>query len=146
MGNREAFQDQQDRSFFQDANINVDQANTFQQNQNRFQFDKSAVQRSLAFQQSQFGYEPYFDPYSEAGTFEPLNLPSGASALLGDISTSFSCADRPYGYYADPENFCRIFHICNPTLFGDGTVQTYQYSLMCGEGSVFDQAKLTCVA
>ncbi|XP_068231359.1 probable serine/threonine-protein kinase dyrk1 [Palaemon carinicauda] len=78
------------------------------------------------------------------GDFEPLNLPSGASALLGGISTSFTCVDRPYGYYADQQNSCRVFHVCNPYLFSDGEIQTYQYSFMCGEGTVFDQNELTC--
>ncbi|XP_064100714.1 uncharacterized protein LOC135211328, partial [Macrobrachium nipponense] len=80
------------------------------------------------------------------GVFEPLNLPSGASAILGSISTSFSCVERPYGYYADQDNSCRVFHICNPYLFSDGEVQTYQYSFMCGEGSIFDQNEMTCKA
>ncbi|XP_076034928.1 uncharacterized protein LOC143021377 [Oratosquilla oratoria] len=78
------------------------------------------------------------------GEFEPLNLPSGASLLLGNIDTSFQCADRPYGFYADQGNDCRVFHVCNPYLFEDGRVETYQYSFMCGEGRIFDQEKLTC--
>merc|ERR1712106_338045 len=83
--------------------------------------------------------------YESFGEFEPLNLPSGARFMLGDISSSFSCADRPYGYYADVDNYCRVFHVCNPTLFSDGVVQTYQYSMMCGEGTQFDQRTMTCV-
>nr|XP_027233051.1 uncharacterized protein LOC113824515 [Penaeus vannamei] len=83
---------------------------------------------------------------SVSGVFEPLNLPSGASALLGGITSAFSCLDRPYGYYADQDNSCRVFHVCNPTLFSNGAVETYQYSFMCGEGSVFDQKELACVA
>ncbi|KAK7024222.1 hypothetical protein SK128_004556 [Halocaridina rubra] len=79
-----------------------------------------------------------------SGVFEPLNLPSGASLLLGSIDTSFTCADRPYGYYADEDNSCRVFHVCNPALFSDGEIQTYQYSFMCGEGTVFDQNEMTC--
>ncbi|XP_076035202.1 uncharacterized protein LOC143021512 [Oratosquilla oratoria] len=79
------------------------------------------------------------------GVFEPLNLPSGASLLMGNIDTSFACGDSPYGYYADERNDCRIFHICNPYLFEDGRVESVQYSFMCGEGAVFDQSQLTCV-
>ncbi|XP_076034930.1 uncharacterized protein LOC143021379 [Oratosquilla oratoria] len=78
------------------------------------------------------------------GRFEPLNLPAGASLILGTIDTSFTCADRPYGYYADQGNDCRVFHVCNPYLFEDGRIETVQYSFMCGEGSVFDQKELTC--
>ncbi|XP_076034918.1 uncharacterized protein LOC143021369 [Oratosquilla oratoria] len=79
------------------------------------------------------------------GVFEPFNLPSGASLLMGQIDVSFSCGDRPYGFYADEANNCQIFHVCNPYLFDDGRIETHQYSFMCGEGRVFDQSKLTCV-
>ncbi|XP_076035023.1 U-scoloptoxin(01)-Er1a-like [Oratosquilla oratoria] len=64
---------------------------------------------------------------------------------MGQIDTSFQCADRPYGYYADQGNDCRVFHVCNPYLFDDGRVETHQYSFMCGEDRIFDQQKLTCV-
>ncbi|XP_037772630.1 uncharacterized protein LOC119568246, partial [Penaeus monodon] len=80
------------------------------------------------------------------GIFEPLNLPAEATRLLGKISTSFACLDRPYGYYADEENSCHIFHICYPALFANGVIETSQYSFLCGEGSRFDQKELTCVA
>ncbi|XP_045110272.1 activating signal cointegrator 1 complex subunit 2 homolog [Portunus trituberculatus] len=83
---------------------------------------------------------------TSAAPQEPLNLSSGASFMLGAISTTFSCLDRPYGYYADPDNHCRIFHVCNPSFLSDGSVHTYQYSFMCGEGTVFDQKEMTCVA
>jgi len=88
-----------------------------------------------------------FERFGDAinGVFEPMNLPSGASSLLGDISTSFTCLNRPYGYYADQDNSCRVFHICNPSLFSDGAVESYQYSFLCGEGTIFDQRQLTCV-
>ncbi|XP_042229294.1 GATA zinc finger domain-containing protein 14-like isoform X3 [Homarus americanus] len=96
-----------------------------------------------AFQRSGSSFENSDDTIS--GFYEPLNLPSGASTLLGGISTSFNCLDRPYGYYADQDNACRVFHVCNPALFSGGAVQTFQYSFMCGEGTVFDQKEMTCV-
>jgi len=74
-----------------------------------------------------------------------LNLPSGATYMLGEISPNFSCADRPYGYYADVENYCKVFHVCNPTVFSDGSIHTYQYSMLCGEGTQFDQRSMTCI-
>jgi len=109
-----------------------------------------AVVASLASAQVQFLEPTRFNDATndfdyEDGVFEPLNLPSGASYMLGDVSPAFSCANRPYGYYADPDNQCRVFHICNPSLYEDGTVQTYQYSFMCDAGSIFDQKALTCV-
>ncbi|XP_064099627.1 dr1-associated corepressor homolog [Macrobrachium nipponense] len=129
---------------FQQSNLNQRnfESNFRSNNNNRF-FSGSQSQSGALFRSgsssSEFNGE--FD-----GVFEPLNLPSGASALLGSISTSFSCADRPYGYYADQQNSCRVFHVCNPYLFSDGQVQTYQYSFMCGEGTIFDQNEMTCKA
>ncbi|XP_069973382.1 uncharacterized protein [Penaeus vannamei] len=79
------------------------------------------------------------------GVFEPLNLPASASSLLGTVSTAFSCDDLPYGYYADRDNACRVYHVCYPALFADGASVTYQYSFMCGAETVFDQRELTCV-
>merc|ERR1711872_680706 len=76
------------------------------------------------------------------GAFEPLNLPSGASVLLGSISSQFSCLGLPYGYYADEDNSCRVFHVCNPLSNANEGVETYQYSFMCGEGTQFDQRQL----
>ncbi|CAL4077323.1 unnamed protein product [Meganyctiphanes norvegica] len=121
-------------NFFNPFGNNQYQDDYYRQNQNRI------VQEQQFQDQTSQQYDTEF-----GGEFEPLNLPSGASYLLGDISSSFSCADRPYGYYADVDNFCRVFHICNPNLFQDGTVQTYQYSMMCGERTMFDQRTLTCV-
>ncbi|XP_064100986.1 probable WRKY transcription factor protein 1 [Macrobrachium nipponense] len=128
--------------------------NQFQQsslNQRNFEgnFRSSDNNRFSTGSQSQSGAQFRSGSSSSSefdGVFEPLNLPSGASAILGSISTSFSCVERPYGYYADQDNSCRVFHICNPYLFSDGEVQTYQYSFMCGEGTIFDQNEMTCKA
>ncbi|XP_076035548.1 uncharacterized protein LOC143021740 [Oratosquilla oratoria] len=115
-----------------------------QQQRNRFQEQRTQAQSTSnqfkASQRQQTGEAASV----VNGVFEPLNLPAGASLIMGPIDTSFACADRPYGYYADEGNACRIFHVCNPYLFDDGRVETVQYSFMCGEGSVFDQKELTC--
>ncbi|XP_066986833.1 dr1-associated corepressor homolog [Macrobrachium rosenbergii] len=136
----------QQSTFNQIQQSNLNQRNSesnFRSNANNRFSSGSQSQSSALFRSgsssSEFNGE--FD-----GVFEPLNLPSGASAIHGSISTSFSCADRPYGYYADEQNSCRVFHVCNPYLFSDGQVQTYQYSFMCGEGTIFDQNELTCKA
>ncbi|XP_068241304.1 U-scoloptoxin(01)-Cw1a-like [Palaemon carinicauda] len=72
-----------------------------------------------------------------------FELPSNASLILGNIVTGFSCANLPYGYYADTANGCLIFHICLPYInFGD--VITRQFSFFCGEGTMFDQERLIC--
>lgn len=71
-------------------------------------------------------------------------LPDGADLILGAINTGFSCDGRIYGYYADQGNDCRIFHVCVPDVFPDGTTQTRMYSFFCGNQTVFDQAQLAC--
>ncbi|GIX94611.1 chitin-binding type-2 domain-containing protein [Caerostris darwini] len=52
--------------------------------------------------------------------------------------TSFSCDGRTYGYYADPEVNCQVFHIC-PGAYGVG-----HYSFLCPNQTVFNQAYLVC--
>ncbi|XP_055947715.1 U-scoloptoxin(01)-Cw1a-like [Argiope bruennichi] len=52
--------------------------------------------------------------------------------------TSFSCEGRTYGYYADPEVNCQVFHIC-PGAYGVG-----HYSFLCPNQTVFNQAYLVC--
>ena len=57
------------------------------------------------------------------------------------MKETFSCKDREYGYYADIENNCEIFHVCMP-LEGDTNFQ--QWSFLCGNQTIFDQQTLTC--
>nr|XP_053654005.1 U-scoloptoxin(01)-Cw1a-like [Cherax quadricarinatus] len=71
-------------------------------------------------------------------------LPSNASFIVGPIITGFDCATRSYGYYADQANACAIFHICFPYVDADGNSQMRMFSLLCGEGTIFDQSTLTC--
>lgn len=52
--------------------------------------------------------------------------------------TSFSCQGRVYGYYADPEVNCQVFHIC-PGAYGRG-----KFSFLCPNQTVFNQAYLVC--
>ena len=67
-------------------------------------------------------------------------LASNASVILGSISLGFDCKNLPYGYYADPANDCRIFHVCYPIVTGN-SVTTRMFSFFCGEGTVFDQVR-----
>nr|WBW70070.1 venom protein [Lampona murina] len=53
-------------------------------------------------------------------------------------STSFSCQGRAYGYYADPEVDCQVFHIC-PGAYG-----STKFSFLCPNQTVFNQAYLVC--
>ena len=47
---------------------------------------------------------------------QAYQLPADAETILSSvpISESFSCEGQPYGYYADTDNNCEIFHICLP--------------------------------
>lgn len=47
-----------------------------------------------------------------------------------------------YGFYADPENACQIFHVCYPYVDADLIVKLRMFSFICGPGLVFDQEKL----
>ena len=73
------------------------------QNQNSYSTQQTQIQRNHE-------YENYGTEYPE--TF---------------FKSSFSCVDKVYGYYADQDNNCRIYHICNPYLFHDGRIETYHY-------------------
>ncbi|EFA06939.2 hypothetical protein TcasGA2_TC009890 [Tribolium castaneum] len=73
-----------------------------------------------------------------------LTLPSNATSIRLDISDSFSCDGRAYGYYADVENDCQIFHVCLPITYSDGHNQTFRWSFICPEDTVFNQEIFTC--
>merc|ERR1711976_980463 len=87
-------------------------------------------------------YEYEEDPNAIEG------LPASAADLLDKpYDDGFNCdqQDHGYGYYADPLNDCKIFHICNPVYNNDGELDRMdKYSFVCGEGTVFDQSTLTC--
>ncbi|XP_043205071.1 uncharacterized protein LOC122372217 [Amphibalanus amphitrite] len=72
-------------------------------------------------------------------------LPAGGGTVVGDRSvTQFSCDGRPYGYYADMETGCQVFHICTPVLQTNGAQQMLKHSFFCNNGTVFDQRTLSC--
>jgi len=111
----------------QDSNNRFQSSFNNQNSNDRFQSNFNNQDSNRFSQNSQTSSFLQSSSDSVSGVFEPLNLPSGASALLGGITSAFSCLDRPYGYYADQDNSCRVFHVCNPTLFSNGAVETYQY-------------------
>ncbi|XP_071514915.1 uncharacterized protein [Panulirus ornatus] len=56
--------------------------------------------------------------------------------LLEEVpQTSFSCLDRPYGYYADVEANCQAFHVCLNNL---------KWSFLCPNQTLFNQEYLVC--
>ena len=76
----------------------------------------------------------------------PYTFSGGYLEVLGGEPTqAFSCENRPYGYYADTANDCRVFHICLPLEDDQGQVTSIeQYSFFCGNQTVFSQDSLTC--
>ena len=72
------------------------------------------------------------------------DLPDGVELLIGSYKTTFSCQGLRYGYYADVENDCKLFHICHTVELADGTVQNNHWSFVCGNQTVFNQLTLTC--
>uniref|UniRef100_T1JFW4 Chitin-binding type-2 domain-containing protein n=1 Tax=Strigamia maritima TaxID=126957 RepID=T1JFW4_STRMM len=72
------------------------------------------------------------------------SLPAGAEILVGNIQTTFVCEGRKYGYYTDVDNQCHIFHICLPVEHASGLRETYHYSFLCPNQTIFDQSQLVC--
>ena len=75
-----------------------------------------------------------------------FTFPADAETLLkSPLQTSFKCEGQKYGYYADVDNNCQVFHICLPIENEAGeVVETAHWSFICGNGTIFDQATLTC--
>ncbi|XP_045612062.1 U-scoloptoxin(01)-Cw1a-like [Procambarus clarkii] len=72
-------------------------------------------------------------------------FPASYETITGPLVQSFSCDGRPYGYYADVDNACRVFHVCLPIQDDLGQViQTAHFSFLCGNQTIFDQETLTC--
>ncbi|KAL3170040.1 hypothetical protein MRX96_015112 [Rhipicephalus microplus] len=79
-------------------------------------------------------------PRSKRAAYE---LPDGAEFLVGGFRTSFTCPAKN-GYFADVDNNCQIFHVCNVVTHADGNTEVQQYSFLCGNQTVFNQLSLTC--
>ncbi|KAG0433155.1 hypothetical protein HPB47_020185 [Ixodes persulcatus] len=74
---------------------------------------------------------------------EAYVLPDGAEFIVGGFRTSFTCPAKN-GYFADVDNNCQIFHVCNVVNYPDGKTEVQQYSFFCGNQTVFSQLSLTC--
>ena len=85
-------------------------------------------------------------PQDYTPTDQSYQLPADAETLLyAPLDLSFSCEGQEYGYYADVSNACQVFHICLPIEDDAGAViETAQWSFICGNGTIFDQATLAC--
>ncbi|KAG7156251.1 U-scoloptoxin(01)-Cw1a-like [Homarus americanus] len=76
---------------------------------------------------------------------EEYELPGNATAILvNPLQTGFTCGQRIYGYYADVDNGCQVFHVCHPFVDVDLLIKMRMFSFICGQGLVFDQEKLVC--
>ena len=77
---------------------------------------------------------------------QSYQLPAdGETLLYSPLSLAFSCEGQEYGYYADVDNNCQVFHICLPLEDDFGSIiETAQWSFICGNGTIFDQQTLTC--
>ncbi|BES97600.1 Cuticular protein [Nesidiocoris tenuis] len=75
---------------------------------------------------------------------ERFTLPDNATTIRENIDTTFTCDTRNYGYYADPENDCQIFHVCLPIVFGGQRSETFMWSFICPQETIFNQERFTC--
>ncbi|KAF6204081.1 hypothetical protein GE061_002421 [Apolygus lucorum] len=75
---------------------------------------------------------------------ERFTLPDNATTIRENIDTTFTCDARPYGYYADPENDCQIFHVCLPVMFQGQRSETFMWSFICPQDTIFNQERFTC--
>nr|XP_027235765.1 uncharacterized protein LOC113827070 [Penaeus vannamei] len=65
----------------------------------------------------------------------PYVFSSGSESITGQVAQTFSCEGLPYGYYADVDNACRIFHICLPIPDDLGQVSPQgRAAPACGSG------------
>merc|ERR1712055_35350 len=89
---------------------------------------------------------PQFGPLSNTvdNFQEPYQLSSGAFDIFGNVDSRFSCEGRIYGFYANEELNCQIFHVCEPVTYPDGRQETVQYNFFCPLETVFDQSLLVC--
>lgn len=71
-------------------------------------------------------------------------IPEGVTSLhISAITSEFMCTK--VGYFADVDNNCEIFHICQSFVDDNGLDVFNQYSFACNNGTVFDQLSLTCI-
>lgn len=96
---------------------------------------KYVIAVALAFAVAAFAL-----PRAKRAAYE---LPDGVEFLVGSVKTSFTCPAKN-GYYADVDNNCLIFHVCNVVPKDDGSTEVQQYSFVCGNQTMFNQFSMTC--
>jgi hypothetical protein len=84
-------------------------------------------------------------PQSPATALAYTFAADAETLLKTPLQSTFKCEGQAYGYYADVANNCQVFHICLPIEDDAGAViETAHWSFICGNGTIFDQATLTC--
>ncbi|XP_073981145.1 uncharacterized protein [Rhodnius prolixus] len=73
-----------------------------------------------------------------------FTLPDNATSIRENIDTTFRCTDRSYGYYADTENDCQLFHVCLPVVLPKQRVEMFMWSFICPQETMFNQERFTC--
>jgi len=82
---------------------------------------------------------PTQDPISAS-----LGLSSGSLDIRANLVDTFTCDGLSYGYYADVDNACQMFHICYPVVYPDGQEEMFKWSFLCPNQTMFDQSTLVC--
>ncbi|KAK8729979.1 hypothetical protein OTU49_008417 [Cherax quadricarinatus] len=87
---------------------------------------------------------------SSSPVLPPLldRLADNATLIRPNLVDTFRCDDRGYGYYADQDNECQVFHVCLPLhqLYPDNftTPVVFQFSFICPEYTIFTQDAMVC--
>lgn len=82
-------------------------------------------------------------------------LPDNYTLIRPNVVDNFRCEGdnfpngyRNYGYYADQDNECQVFHVCLPMqqLYPNNFTDpiTYQFSFICPEYTIFTQDAMVC--
>lgn len=74
------------------------------------------------------------------------DLPAGAEEIVGEITRTFSCEGLKYGYYADVDNDCKLYHLCHPQELPGGRVHMGHYTFLCSNTTVFNQLTMSCAS
>ncbi|KAL7644592.1 UNVERIFIED_CONTAM: hypothetical protein RMT77_004129 [Armadillidium vulgare] len=76
------------------------------------------------------------------------SLIDNATLIRPNIVGGFDCTGRTYGYYADTNNDCQIFHLCVnlfqifPDNYVDGDFM--DFSFICPQYTIFTQDAMVC--
>ena len=74
---------------------------------------------------------------------EAFVLPDGIEFILNaPLVTKFRC--EAAGYYADIDNNCQLFHVCDVSTNPRGVSEIRQYTFACGNQTIFNQLTMTC--